>query len=200
MNFLGRCAADKGKRDEARIILRAVGGFDGVHVGEVAAIAGFAHGDAPRRFVGAAEFELSGFVHPVGRVIDEHRLPFDRKPETALLRAAADGFFRCLAGHGVSLSRLVWVASADATLAFAENGGVQTESKIGEIFWSFLARDGKPENLRSVLLGVRRGEVTPKQGPRLRPEIRCVRDRYPKGGDAPLLRGVAPGARLEPGP
>jgi hypothetical protein len=63
-----------------------------------------------------------------------------------------------------------WVASADATLAFAENGGVQTESKTGEIFWSFLAFDGKPENLRSVLLGVRRGEVTPKQGPRLRPE------------------------------
>jgi hypothetical protein len=48
-----------------------------------------------------------------------------------------------------------WVASADATLAFAENGGVQTESKTGEIFWSFLARDGKPENFRSVLLVVR---------------------------------------------
>ena len=40
-------------------------------------------------------------------------------------------------------------------LGFAENGGVQTESKTGEIFWSFLARDGKPENLRSVLLVVR---------------------------------------------
>jgi hypothetical protein len=34
---------------------------------------------------------------------------------------------------------------------------VQTESKTGEIFWSFLACDGKPENLRSVLLEVRRG-------------------------------------------
>ena len=32
------------------------------------------------------------------------------------------------------------VASADATLAFTENGGVQTESKTGEIFWSFLGR------------------------------------------------------------
>jgi hypothetical protein len=33
----------------------------------------------------------------------------------------------------VSFSRLVWVASADATPAFAENGGAQTESKTGEI-------------------------------------------------------------------
>jgi hypothetical protein len=33
-----------------------------------------------------------------------------------------------------------WVASADATLAFAENGGLQTESKTSEIFWPFLAR------------------------------------------------------------
>jgi hypothetical protein len=55
----------------------------------------------------------------------------------------------------VSLSLWFWVASADATLAFAENGGVQTESKTAEIFWSFRACDGKPENLRSVLLEVR---------------------------------------------
>jgi len=31
------------------------------------------------------------------------------------------------------------VASADATLAVAETGGVQTESEIGEIFLSFKA-------------------------------------------------------------
>jgi hypothetical protein len=55
----------------------------------------------------------------------------------------------------VSPSLWFLVAAAAATLAFAENGGVQTESKIGEIFWSFLACDGKPENLRSVLLVVR---------------------------------------------
>jgi hypothetical protein len=39
---------------------------------------------------------------------------------------------------------VVFGLHADATLAFAENGGVQTESKTGEIFWSFLACDGKP--------------------------------------------------------
>jgi hypothetical protein len=34
----------------------------------------------------------------------------------------------------VSLSRWFLVASADATLAFAENGTVQTESETGGIF------------------------------------------------------------------
>jgi hypothetical protein len=56
------------------------------------------------------------------------------------------GFLSFLLGCEVQLA---------APLAFAENGGVQTESKTGEIFWSYLTSDGKPENLRSVLLVVR---------------------------------------------
>jgi hypothetical protein len=92
---------------------------------------------------------------------------------------------------------LVLVASADATLAFAENGGVQTESKTGEIFWSFLACDGKPENFRSVLLVVRRGEVTPKQGPRLRPALMMREGALPDGRRRFRLRALL---RVAPGP
>jgi len=38
----------------------------------------------------------------------------------------------------LSLSRLVLGCICDATLAFAENGGVQAESKIGETLLAFL--------------------------------------------------------------